>query len=108
MEVVDREAPSPWVMGPSIVDALMCPDDTAGFVASMVDDVESRESLHDRSGHCFSAEEVACAWHVAPSTAEARLVTSVDLVRRLPATLDLLEAGAVSAAHARVLSDETI
>ena len=72
-------------------------------LAAMVDAVEARESLHDPSGHCFLAEEIACALHVAPSTAEDRLLTSVDLARRLPATLDLLESGAISPAHARVL-----
>ena len=78
------------------------------LLAAMVDDVEARESLHDPSGHCFLAEEVACAMRVAPSTAEARLQTAVDLVRRLPEALALLEAGEISAAHARLLSDETM
>jgi hypothetical protein len=77
------------------------------LLAVMVADVQTRDSLHDPSGRCWLAEEVAAALKLAPNTAERRLMLAEDLARRLPATLGLLEAGEITAVHARVLTEET-
>ena len=73
------------------------------LLAAMVADVQTRDSLHDPSGNCWLAEEVACALRMAPTTVEAKLFTAVQLTRRLPATLAVLEAGEVTVMHAVVL-----
>ncbi len=78
------------------------------LLAAMVDDARTHASLFDEDGECWLAEEVSCALRLATVTAEGRLLQAADLVRRLPATLDLLEGGEISPAHARVLSDETL
>jgi hypothetical protein len=43
MEVIERLAPS--ALGPSLVDALMCPDDTADFLATMPPGAAATECL---------------------------------------------------------------
>lgn len=49
------------------------------------------------------ATEVGCALRLSPATVDARLQVAQTLATRLPSTLALLEAGAITARHAGVL-----
>ncbi len=53
----------------------------------------------------LAAAEVGAALRLAPSSVMAKLQLAEELVRRLPGTLALLEAGQITARHATVLSD---
>jgi hypothetical protein len=75
------------------------------LLAALVADVRTKDSLHDPSGNCWLAEEVACALHMAPPTVEGKLATAVELIERLPGTFTLLAAGEISAMHALSVAD---
>ena len=53
-------------------------------------------------------DEIACALRLAPSVVTSKLHTAAQLVDRLPATLDLVEAGAITFSHARVLVEAVL
>jgi hypothetical protein len=53
----------------------------------------------------WAVDEVAEALHLSGWTAQALLAESITLVEKLPATLDALGTGALSPAHARMLTE---
>ncbi|MDT4912848.1 MAG: hypothetical protein QOC66_1976, partial [Pseudonocardiales bacterium] len=59
----------------------------------------------DRADKGFVRDEIACALRLAPAVVSAKLGTATELVHRLPGTLELLETGQLSYAHARLLTD---
>jgi hypothetical protein len=56
----------------------------------------------------FVRDEIGCALRLAPSVVASKLHTATQLVDRLPATLALLEAGAITLSHARVLVEAVL
>jgi hypothetical protein len=53
----------------------------------------------------LTATEVGCALRLSPVTVTSKLHLADELVRRLPATLAALEAGAITVRHVQILSD---
>lgn len=53
----------------------------------------------------FVRDEIGCALRLSPAHVSDRLHVATELVRRLPATPALVESGAISLAHARVLAE---
>jgi hypothetical protein len=60
---------------------------------------------HDPSGMNFVREELACALRLAGSTAQDRLDVAAQLSGRLADTWALLDAGAISYVHTRILAN---
>jgi hypothetical protein len=65
----------------------------------------AREGDAERRSKEWVREEVACVLCLAPVTAGGRLHDAVELVERLPRTLDRLVDGSISFLHARTLLD---
>lgn len=78
------------------------------LLAAMSADAADPADVIDPSGQRWLASEVGCALRLAGGTAAARIEVATELVRRLPAALELLESGGVSPIQARTLAESTL
>jgi hypothetical protein len=62
----------------------------------------------DPAGKGFVREEIGCALRLSPAVVSATMSVATELTSRLPATLAVLESGAISVRHARLLAEAVI
>jgi len=76
-------------------------------LAAMADDVEHATGPVQRLEGSWVREDVACALRLSGVSAQRRLVAAQALADRLPATLRLLDRGAITYLHALSLAEAT-
>jgi hypothetical protein len=83
------------------------------LIAAMTHRAEARDAAaataghpsHDPAGAGFLREEIACALHLSPASAQQRIELARELTTRLPETLALHETGRITHLHTRILTD---
>jgi hypothetical protein len=84
-----------------LVDALAACDRLRAAVDAVQVQLLAEAARRDPDGEAFLTDEVACALHLAPATAQGRLDQAGQLTTRLWDTFELLRDGRLSAVHAR-------
>ena len=89
------------------VDALVAIERQMAWLASLQQRMLASMTAHDaaQSGDQWVREDVACALRLSAITAQRRIAVGQTLTESLPATLALLESGAISYLHAMNLAE---
>ena len=90
-----------------LIDAVIACERQLAALAALQQRFLAELAARDPDGERYLRDEVPCALKVAPVTGNQRLDVAVQLTGRLFETQELLAAGRISYAHARILASAT-